>query len=793
MATHTEPKNKNEEHSLTHHSLINELTLEEKASLLSGANFWNTKAIKRLAIPSIMLTDGPHGLRKQGGKSDHLGLNASIPATCFPTAATLASSWDVSLLETVGATIGAEAASQKVSVLLGPGLNIVRNPLGGRTFEYFSEDPYLAGKLAARLTRGIQSNGIAASAKHFAVNSQEHLRMSMDEIVDERTLREIYLEGFRYVVKEAKPRTIMTSYNKVNGTYSNENTHLLHDILKKEWAYDGIIVTDWGGENDRVAGLKAGNQLEMPSTNGITDKEVVAAVKQGMLDESIVNDRVNDLLELTLTTHKALESPPTVNLEKHHEAAVDAARRSMVLLKNDEATLPLSPKARIAVIGDFATTPRYQGAGSSLINPTRIDDAYQYLVASGLTIIGFEPGFKRFGGKSNRLQNKAMQLAEQADTVVLFLGLNEISEAEGIDRKHMRLPENQYALVNELIKRNGKVVVVLAGGGPVELPFANDVSAILHSQLGGQGGGQAVCDLLTGKVAPSGKLAVTYPLSYSDVPLGDAFPGQERTSEHREGLYVGYRYYNTINTPVRYPFGHGLSYTTFSYKDIKSSQKSTSLTVTNTGGVAAEEIVQVYVHPVTKITFRPEHELKGFTKVRLEPGESKTVSIDFDEHSFAYYDTSKERWVTATGEYEVWIGSSSRDIRLKEVIAITGETAVDPYNSTALSLYYSGHVESVDSKTFETLLNRPLPPAKWDRTVPLTLEDTPLQLQYANLFGRTVYRSLLFFQKVLYLFNKPLTANNIAFIINMPLYKFERFSGGAVSRKKLERFLKLVN
>ena len=566
------------------------MTLEEKASLMSGQNFWNTKAVERTGIPSMMLTDGPHGLRKQGGKADNLGLNDSIPATCFPTAATLANSWDTDLLETVGACIGREAAAHDVGVLLGPGLNIKRNPLGGRNFEYYSEDPFLTGKLAAAMIRGVQSEGISACPKHFAVNSQEDDRMVIDEIVDERALREIYLEGFRYAVMEGGAETIMTSYNRVNGTYSNEHPHLLQDILYGEWGYDGLVVTDWGGNNDRVEGLINGCHLEMPSTSGMTDREIVEAVHDGRVDEKLLDERVNSLLELLYSVKPALGKGKRYTDEEHNEAARDAARRSFVLLKNENGLLPLSMGKRTAIIGDFAKIPRYQGSGSSLINPVKLTPALDELLSSGLDITGYEPGFKRSGGRSVSLKRRAVRLAASADAAVLFLGLNERGEAEGFDRKHMRLPDNQIELLDAVYKVCPRVAVVISCGAPVEMEWENMADAILHTYLGGQASGSAVTDILTGRTNPSGKLAETYPHKYEDAPSAPWYHKNQVTAEHRESIFVGYRYYDAVEKSVAWPFGFGLSYTSFAYSELSADSSSAEFSILNTGDVAGEEI-----------------------------------------------------------------------------------------------------------------------------------------------------------------------------------------------------------
>jgi beta-glucosidase len=778
---------------MKHKNIIEQMTLEEKASLMSGQNFWNTKAIERLGIPSIMLTDGPHGLRKQGGKADHLGLNKSIPATCFPPAATLANSWDIELIHKIGSYLGKEAANEEVSVLLGPGLNIKRNPLCGRNFEYFSEDPYLSGKLAADMVKGIQSHGISACPKHYAVNSQEHMRMTIDEVVDERALRELYLEGFRYAVEEGQPKTLMSSYNRVNGEYANENKHLMNDILYGEWNYQGIVVTDWGGNNNRVEGLKAGNQLEMPSAGGITDKEIVEAVKEGKLDEAVLDDSVERMLTLIFDTKEALKKTAEVDFEEHHKKAVDAARRSMVLLKNDENTLPLKKGQRVAVVGDFAKNPRYQGAGSSLINPTKVDNFLNQINETDLSIVGFEQGFKRFGGKSESLKNNALKLAAQADVVLLFLGLDEGSEAEGVDREDIKLRENQLELVEAISEVHDNIVVVLSGGSVIEMPFASNVKAILHGYLGGQGGAAAVRDILVGDYNPSGKLAETYPLKYEDVSSAPYYPGLEATAEHRESIYIGYRYFDTRNIPVLFPFGHGLSYTEFEYNDLQVSKQSVSFSIKNIGDVAGEEVVQVYIKPLSSSVFRANKELKGFAKVCLEPGESKQVTIELDDHAFAYYNTFTNGWSVESGLYELQVGSSIKDIHLAEALEVEGDNAEHRYDKELLEHYYQADVHHIGNEEFHNLLGHTPPNPFWNPENKLSYNDTIAQCRNKKGLGKLLYLTVLLAKKVLFLLNKPLQANNVMFVMNMPFRQIPRFTNGKISPKMLDRILKLIN
>ncbi|WP_278236710.1 glycoside hydrolase family 3 C-terminal domain-containing protein [Isoptericola sp. AK164] len=771
------------------------MTLAEKASLASGANFWNTTAVDRLGVPSAMLTDGPHGLRKQGGAADHLGLNASIPATCFPPAATLANSWDPGLVERVGTALGAEAAAEDVSVLLGPGLNIKRNPLAGRNFEYFSEDPLLAGTLAAAMVRGIQSRGVAACVKHFAVNSQETHRMSIDEVVDERALHELYLEGFRIAVTEGRPWTVMSSYNKVNGTYANEHRELLTGVLRDTWGFDGLVVTDWGGNNDRVAGLLAGNALEMPSTDGVTDREIVRAVESGRLDEAVLDARVDELLTLLDRTAGARVDDEAVDRAAHHELAVEAARRSLVLLRNEGDALPLGPGAgRVAVVGDFAARPRYQGAGSSLVNPTRVDDALEALRASDLDVVGFEPGFARRDKPSRRRRDRAVRLAARADVVLLFLGLDESAEAEGVDRTHLRLAANQLALTREIVALGKRVVVVLSGGAPVELPFADDVDAILHAYLPGQGGGRAVADLLTGVANPAGRLAETYPLRGEDIPSSATFGLTEATSEHRESIYLGYRWFDKVGAPVRYPFGHGLSYTTFDHSDLVAGPTSARVTVTNTGDRAGTETVQLYAEAPGAAAgeLRAPRELVGYATVPLEPGQSETVEIVYAQHAFDVYDAEAHRWRTVGGTYTVLAGASSRDVRLRAPLAVVGEDWTTP-DADHLPHYLTGQIARVDDAEFEALLGRPLPPSRWETGRPLNRDDIIAQARGRGGFASLLHAAIDGTGALLMALGRPHAANNTRFVLDLPFRSVARMSGGRVDDDMLDGLLLMVN
>ena len=757
--------------------LLKKLTLEEKCALLSGAETFKTRGMPEHGIPQIWLSDGPHGLRKQAGESDHLGLNPSVPATCFPTASAVANSWDAALGEEIGATLGEEAAAQEVSVVLGPGLNMKRNPLCGRSFEYFSEDPYLAGKLAAGYIRGIQSKGVAACPKHFAVNSQETRRMASDSIVDERTLREIYLTGFEIAVKEGHPRSIMSSYNLVNGTYANENKHLLMEILRGEWGFDGAVITDWGGSNDHALGVKNGSTLEMPAPGGDSVRELLAAVESGKISESDIDARLSELLPLVFDTKAALDAAPReFDAAAHHALARRAAEESLVLLKNEGALLPLAAGSKVAVIGDFAKNPRYQGAGSSMVNSTQVDVLLDKLIDSELNVIGYQQGFDRHGKPDAALQKSACELATQADTVILCMGLDEIAESEGLDRSNLRLAQNQVDLLQAVAAVNPKIVVVLYSGSVVETPWLDNCQALLYAALGGQAGAGAVADALTGKVNPCGKLAETWPLAYADVPSAADFATRRKTVEYREGLYIGYRYFTTAEKAVRFPFGYGMSYTTFAYSDMAADEQGVSLTVTNTGSVAGTEIVQLYVAKKNSELFRPAKELKGFARVTLAPGEKQRITITLDDKAFRFWNVKANRWEIEGGEYELLVGASVEDIRLCEKISVHGTATVHPYEDRDLDCYYKGNVLHVSDADFEKLLGHPIPNGKTKIDRNLTLGE----LNHARSpLGWLVWLVLTILLDASYKRGKP--DLNILFQYNMPLRALAKMTNGAIS------------
>jgi beta-glucosidase len=666
--------------------LIKEMTLEEKASLCSGLDFWHLKGIDRLEIPSIMVTDGPHGLRKQQESADHLGLYNSVPATCFPSAVGLASTWNRSLVEKVGVALGEECQAEDVAVLLGPGANIKRSPLCGRNFEYFSEDPYLSSELAASHIKGVQSEGVGTSLKHFAANNQEYRRMSIDAVVDERTLREIYLASFENAVKKSQPWTVMCSYNKVNGEYASENKTLLTDILKDEWGFEGFVVSDWGAVNERAKGLEAGLELEMPSSNGLGDRKIVEAVQNGKLTEEKLNLAVERLLNIIFKAVDNNKENATYDVEEHHQLAREVARESMVLLKNEDFILPFKKEGTIAVIGEFAKTPRYQGGGSSHVNPTKLENILEEVEKAAPNVnVLYAQGYELNNDAiDENLWTEAKEAAIQADVAVLFVGLPDRYESEGYDREHLRLPDTHRVLIEAVADVQPNVVVVLSNGAPVEMPWIDKVKGLLEGYLGGQALGGAIADLMFGEANPSGKLAETFPKELRHNPSYLNFPGEGDKVEYKEGLFVGYRYYDAKGIEPLFPFGYGLSYTSFEYSNLSINKEEildngiveVSVTVNNTGDVVGKEIVQLYVRDVESTVIRPAKELKGFEKVQLQPGEEKIVTFFLDKRSFAYYNMDIADWHVESGVFEILVGKSSADIQLKGRIQVNSTVSI---------------------------------------------------------------------------------------------------------------------
>lgn len=687
---------------LKHKDLISQMTLKEKASLCSGKDFWHLKSIERLGLPEIMVCDGPHGLRKQNAENKKVGIGNSYPATCFPTAVTTACSWDRDLIYNMGQALAEECLQHGVSVLLGPGVNMKRSPLCGRNFEYFSEDPELAGEMGAAFIAGVQSKGIGTSLKHFAGNSQEMKRMTSNSIIDERALREIYLRAFEKAVKKSQPWTVMNAYNLLNGTYCSENDWLQNKVLRDEWGFKGAVVSDWGAVNDRVAGLNAGNDLEMPSSGGVNDAKIVEAVKCGVIDETTLDERVDKLIDIILKGAANKKPGYKFDVKAHNLLSRQIAEQSMVLLKNDGNILPLKrvEGEYVAVIGAFADNPRYQGAGSSIINPTMIDSGRRAFNNSPISV-KFADGYDRSGKRKNEdaYITEACNLAKNASKAVVFIGLTDDYESEGFDRSTMKLPDGHNRLVEAVSRVNDNVIVVLEGGSPVEMPWADDVKAILNAYLGGQSVAPAIVDVLTGKANPCGKLAETYPVCLKDTPTSFRYPDSKEDVQYRESIFIGYRYYDKVERNVRFPFGFGLSYTSFEYSDIKLKKKNltkgegakVTFTIKNTGDVAGSEIAQVYVaKPESKI-FRAPKELKGFVKIHLEPGEEKKVTVELDDRAFAFWNTATEDWCVESGEYKILIGASSRDIRLEAAAKMKSEddeTIVDLRESAGV--YFDG-------------------------------------------------------------------------------------------------------
>lgn len=670
--------------------LISKMTLEEKAGLCSGADFWHTKSVAHLGIPAVAVSDGPHGLRKQDGEADHLGLNESIRAVCFPTGCALASSFDKSLARLLGETLGNECQAENVSTILGPAMNIKRSPLCGRNFEYYSEDPLVSTELGAAYVQGVQSKNVGTSPKHFMANSQEFHRMTSDSVMDERTMRELYLASFEGMVKKGKPWTIMNSYNKLNGTYLCENREILTDILRKEWGFDGYVMTDWGAMNNRIEALKAGCNLEMPFSGGITDAEIVKAVTDGSMDETVLDQACEEFLNIVFRYEENRDISAVFDREKDHETARMIEEESIVLLKNEDGILPLDSGKKIALIGKYAASPRYQGGGSSHINSFKVESAMDAL--KGIENVIYAQGYDDVQDVTDeRLLAEAVETAGNADVAVIFAGLPDNFESEGYDRKHLRMPDCQNRLIEAVAAIQPNVIVVLHNGAPVEMPWIGCVKAVLEAYLGGQAVGGAVANVLFGKVNPSGHLPETFPLRLQDTPCYLTYGGENDRSEYTEGVFVGYRYYTSREMPVLFPFGHGLSYTTFEYRNLKIDNFENSIKkihvresdgikvtvdVSNTGSRTGKDVVQLYVSAKDSKVIRPVRELRGFEKVELQPGETKTVSFELDSRAFAYWNKDISDWYVETGAYEIQIGKNAQEILLSVEVEVESEKMI---------------------------------------------------------------------------------------------------------------------
>lgn len=695
-------------------NLISQMSLEEKASLCSGHNMWSTKAIERLGIESMPLTDGPHGLRK----SDDKDFTKIIKTTCFPTACASACSFDPTLLYEMGQAIARECQQENVPLILGPGINLKRSPLCGRNFEYFSEDPLLAGEMAAAWVKGVQDGGVGTSLKHFACNNQEYRRLISDSRLDERALRELYLYAFELVVQKAQPTTIMCSYNKINGEFASENPYILTDILRKEWGFEGFVVSDWGAVNDRVKGLIAGLELQMPAQR-YDDRKIVEAVQNGTLDEKILDEAIFRILKVIFTLFDQRKTGFTYDQKAHHKIAQSIAEQSMVLLKNDDEILPLQKSSSIAIIGEFAQKPRYQGNGSSLINPIQLDSSSEYFKEQGLSF-AYARGYDSTKDELDKaLLDEAIALAKTKDYVVVFAGLISAYESEGFDRKHMDMPKNHNVLIEELCKVNKNVIVVLCTGAPIVMPWISKVKAVLNAYLGGQAVISAAWRILFGEVNPSGKLAESFPLKLEDNPSFNYFPGGTAGVEYRESLFVGYRYYDSANKDVLFPFGYGLSYTTFEFSNLslaksfdsdKDKEFELSFELKNVGKYNGAEVAQVYIAAPKGKIIRPAKELKAFVKVFLKKGETKNVKIKLDKRSFSYYDIKSKAYQVESGEYEILIGNSSRNISLNAKIHVSSSHKSEDM-SKDLSAYFNLNAKdslTIDDEQFQRLLGTPL-------------------------------------------------------------------------------------
>lgn len=719
------------EHVLDVKKLVNELTLEEKASLCSGADFWHTKAIDRLNIPAAMVSDGPHGIRKQESLADHMGVAESIKAIGFPTASAMACSFDRDLLHKVGDALGEECVAEDLAVLLGPGINMKRSPICGRNFEYYSEDPVVAGELGAAFVNGVQEHGVGTSLKHFAANNQEWRRMSISAEIDERTLREIYLAAFETVVKKAQPWTIMCSYNRINGVYSCENDWLLNKVLRDEWGFEGLVMTDWGAMNERVPSLKAGLDLEMPDCHGETDKLIVKAVQSGELEESILDTAVERILTMVdkyLTARKDIDPASMVHplpssvergydVAAHHALARTTAEQSAVLLKNEDI-LPLQKDKKIAFIGEFAKVPRIQGGGSSHINNTWIESA---LDAAGDSV-SYAQGFHIDEETTDEtLLQEAITLAKESDVAVIFAGLPDSFESEGFDRTHLNMPANQNELIARISEVQPNVVVVLHSGSPIAMPWLDKVAGVLQMYLAGQASGGAAVNLLFGDATPCGKLAETFPLHLEDNPSYLNFPGNREKVCYQEGVFIGYRYYDKKRMDVLFPFGYGLSYTDFTYSNMKVTVNGKNATdvdviketdeivvsadITNTGNCDGAEIVQLYIKNPVVYEIRPEKELRDFAKVFLKAGETKTVTFTLNARAFSYYETRIHDWYAESGDYEILLASSSRDIRLQDTVSITGSKKI-PFVADYITTCEDVELFAKDGSALDEMLRR---------------------------------------------------------------------------------------
>ena len=770
--------------------IINKMSLEEKAMLCVGADYWNSKEFKKYGIPKITMSDGPHGLRVQKAAKDNLGINESEISVCFPAGATIANSWDRKIAYLLGETLGKEARAENINIVLGPAINIKRSPLCGRNFEYFSEDPYLTGILGGEYVKGLQSQNVGACVKHFAVNNQENRRRTIDVIIDERNLREIYLKAFEMIIKNSKPWSIMSAYNKVNGEYCSENSHLMKEILRKEWDFQGIVISDWGAENDRVKGIENEHELEMPGGRGNGIEQIIEAVKIGKIPENKLNNIIDRIIDLAKRCNNN-QKQETYDKEKHHNIAQKIAEESIVLLKNDDNILPLKNR-KIALIGDMAKNPRYQGAGSSTINPYKIENAYDNLKENNI-IFEYAKGYEKIESENDEtLRKEAIEIAKKNEIIIIFAGLTENFESEGIDRKNLNIPQNQNKLIEEICKVNKNVIIVLSNGSPILMPWKDKVKAIITGYLGGEAGAKAMINCILGKINPSGKLAETYPKKIEDTPCFENYPGTELTVEYKESIYVGYRFYDTTNIDVLFPFGYGLSYTTFTYSNLKINQKKDKIIVTfkikNTGNFKGKEIAQLYISQEDPKTFKSKKELKGFEKIELEAGEEKEISITLNNDSFEYYNPEIKRWAIEKGTYKILIGKSSRNIELEDKIFIkSNDKNIEKEYPIK---YYKGNIHEINDKEFEKLLERKIP--KRHLNIEEINEENTLEQIKETKIGQIIYKNQI--EKMNRLLNEQNVnkATKVLMDMQKPLKKFYEKKSSKITKKMVEELIEIA-
>lgn len=770
--------------------LIKQMTLEEKAALCVGADYWHSLELEKYSIPKITMSDGPHGLRVQKTKADNLGINESEISTCFPALSTIGNSWNKEMAYKVGKTIGKEARKEEVNIVLGPAINIKRSPLCGRNFEYISEDPYLTGILGSEYVKGMQEENVGSCVKHFAVNNQENRRRTIDAIIDERALRETYLKAFQIIIEKANPWSIMSAYNKVNGKYCSENEHLLKDILREEWKYEGLVISDWGAENDRVEGLKATHELEMPGGRGNGAEEIVEAIKNGILQEKELDEAVDRIIEIA-KRGEVNKTSSKYEPKEHHDIALEIAEDSVVLLKNDDEILPLK-KEKIALIGDMAKLPRYQGAGSSTINPYKIENAYENFEENNIEF-DYCQGYERIESEKDELLRKeAVEIAKQNKVVVIFAGLTENYESEGVDRSNLNLPENQNKLIEEISKVNKNIIVVLSNGSPILMPWKDKVKAIITGYISGESGGKAIVNCLLGKVNPSGKLAETYPLKLEDTPCFENYPGTELTVEYKESIYVGYKYYEKVQKEVLFPFGFGLSYTNFEYKNLKVENKNEKIIISfrikNTGKVKGKEIAQIYISEENSKIFKPEKELREFAKIELKPEEEKEIRIELEKSSFEYYNPETKKWSIEEGKYKIKIGKSSKEIVLEETITISSED--ENIKKTYPNKYYTGKVQEVADEEFEILLGRKIP-TRHLKLEDITAENTLEQLKETKV-GKIIYENQIHKMNRLLSEQNVNKATKVMMDMQKPLKKFYEKKSSKITKEMIDELIDIA-